>query len=213
MVGKSIFDFFIREYAGVNPANGNAMWYADDENGDKTVTEVYGDATQYYQGSSLPDVTGGLSSYFKYKGFDVNIMFNYSFGGQIYDFSYAGLMNSLESAGSQLAADISDRWQKPGDITDVPKLINSNNDYNATSTRFLFDNDYVRLKALTIGYNLPQNLIQRVDLDKVRIFLQADNLWTYQSHKGIDPEQNLAGTTDNRSYIMKTISFGVNIDL
>lgn len=213
MVGKSIYDFFIREYAGVNPANGNAMWYADDENGDKTVTEVYGDATQYYQGSSLPDVTGGLSSYFKYKGFDVNIMFNYSFGGQIYDFSYAGLMNSLESAGSQLAADISDRWQKPGDITDVPKLINSNNDYNATSTRFLFDNDYVRLKALTIGYNLPQNLIQRVDLDKVRIFLQADNLWTYQSHKGIDPEQNLAGTTDNRSYIMKTISFGVNIDL
>ena len=213
MVGKSIYDFFIREYAGVNPANGNAMWYMDADDGSKVLTEDYSDASQYYQGSALPDVIGGVSSYFKYKGFDLNILFNYSFGGKIYDSSYAGLMNSLETAGYQLSSDIADRWQQPGDITDVPKLYNANNDYNATSTRFLFDNDYVRLKALTIGYNLPKSLIEKINVQKVRVYMQADNIWTYQSHKGIDPEQNIAGTTDNRSNQMKTISFGVNIDL
>ncbi|WP_163716645.1 SusC/RagA family TonB-linked outer membrane protein [Mangrovibacterium lignilyticum] len=214
MVGKSIYDFFIREYAGVNPADGNALWYTDgDEEGTKVVTDDYSEATEYYQGSALPDVIGGVSSYFKYKGFDINIMFNYSFGGQIYDSSYAGLMGSLESAGDQLSVDIADRWQQPGDITDVPKLLNSNNDYNATSTRFLFDNDYVRLKALTIGYNLPTSVLDKVNVQSLRIFMQADNIWTYQSHKGIDPEQNIAGTTNNRSNLMKTISFGVNIEL
>ncbi|RKD92789.1 SusC/RagA family TonB-linked outer membrane protein [Mangrovibacterium diazotrophicum] len=213
MVGKSIYDFFIREYAGVNPANGNAMWYMDADDGSKVLTEDYSDATQYYQGSALPDVIGGVSSYFKYKGFDLNILFNYSFGGKIYDSSYAGLMNSLESAGDQLSADIKDRWQQPGDITDVPKLYQANNDYNAVSTRFLFDNDYVRLKALTIGYNLPKSVTSKANLQNVRVYMQADNIWTYQSHKGIDPEQNIAGTTNNRSNQMKTISFGLNIDL
>ncbi|MFV0378519.1 MAG: SusC/RagA family TonB-linked outer membrane protein [Mangrovibacterium sp.] len=213
MVGKSIYDFFIQEYAGVNPANGNAMWYKDDANGEKVLTEVYSEAGKYYQGSALPDVIGGLSSYFRFKGFDINIMFNYSFGGKIYDSSYAGLMSSLESAGYQLSADIVDRWQNPGDITDVPKLFNSNNDYNSTSTRFLYDNDYVRLKALTIGYNLPKSVISRVNIQNCRVYMQADNIWTYQSHKGIDPEQSISGTTNNRSNLMKTVSFGINIEL
>ncbi len=213
MVGKSIYDFFIQEYAGVNPANGNAMWYKDDANGEKVLTEVYSEAGKYYQGSALPDVIGGLSTYFKFKGFDINIMFNYSFGGKVYDYSYAGLMSSLESAGDQLSSDIVDRWQNPGDITDVPKLYNANNDYNSTSTRFLFDNDYVRLKALTIGYNLPKSVISKVNIQNCRLYMQADNIWTYQSHKGIDPEQSIAGTTNNRSNLMKTVSFGVNIEL
>jgi TonB-linked SusC/RagA family outer membrane protein len=213
MVGKSIYDFFIQEYAGVNPANGNAIWYKDDANGDKILTENYSEASKYYQGSALPVAIGGFSSYIKFKGFDLNIMFNYSFGGKIFDSSYAGLMSSLESAGNQLSADIVDRWQKPGDITDVPKLYNANNDYNSVSTRFLFDNDYVRLKALTIGYNLPNSVINKLNFQNCRIYLQADNIWTYQSHKGIDPEQSIAGTTNNRSNLMKTVSFGVNIEL
>lgn len=215
-VGKSIYDFYIQEYAGVDPLTGDALWYMDvddvDGNTVKETTNVYGDADRYYQGSSLPDVTGGFGTYVKYKNFDLNAQFNYSLGGQLYDYSYASLMSSLESAGSQLSVDIKDRWQNPGDITDVPKLINANNDYNATSTRFLFDNDYLRLKALTIGYNVPENFLRKYNISKCRFYFQADNLWTVASLKGLDPEQNLAGTTDSRSNIMKTVSVGVNLE-
>lgn len=216
MVGKSIYDFFIQEYAGVDVQTGEALWYMDVEDAEgnitKETTNVYGDADRYYQGSSLPDFTGGFGTYFKYKNFDLNAQFNYSIGGQLYDYSYAGLMGSLESAGQQLSVDIKDRWQNPGDITDVPKLFNGNNDYNATSTRFLFDNDYLRLKALTIGYNIPESFLKKYNITKCRFYFQADNLWTVASLKGLDPEQNLAGTTDSRSNIMKTVSFGINLE-
>lgn len=216
MVGKSIYDFFIQEYAGVDVQTGEALWYMDVEDTEgnitKETTNNYDDADRYYQGSSLPDFTGGFGTYFKYKNFDLNAQFNYSIGGQLYDYSYAALMGTLESPGQQLSVDIKDRWQNPGDITNVPKLLNGNNDYNATSTRFLFDNDYLRLKALTIGYNVPGSILKKYNITKCRLYFQADNLWTTASLKGLDPEQNVAGTTDSRSNIMKTVSFGINVE-
>jgi hypothetical protein len=216
MKGRSVYDFFIQEYAGVDPANGNALWYEDvtDENGNvigRDTTNIYSNADRYYVGSSLPDYIGGFSSYLRYKNFDVNVMFNFSTGSKIYDSSYAGLMSSLDATGYQLSEDIEGRWQKPGDITDVPKLFSSNNDYNSQSTRFLFDNNYLRLKALTIGYNIPKSLLNKVTISDARIYFQADNIWTLQSHKGLDPEQDIAGTTNNRSYLMKTYSLGINV--
>ncbi|MCB0375024.1 MAG: TonB-dependent receptor, partial [Sinomicrobium sp.] len=108
--------------------------------------------------------------------------------------------------------DLSQRWQNPGDITDVPLLLASNNDFNATSTRFLYKNDYVRLKALNIGYNLPEDAISRFGVSRLRFFLQGDNLLTFQSHKGIDPEQSLAGTTNSRSFNQRIFSFGMNLE-
>ncbi len=216
MVGKSVYDFFIEEYAGVDPQTGDALWYKDVTSKDgkvtKETTKTYSEATRYYQGSSLPDFTGGFGTYFKYKQFDLNAQFNFSVGGKLYDFSYAGLMSSLKSPGQQLHIDIERRWQTPGQETDVPKLLNSNNDYNSRSNRFLFDNDYLRLKALTIGYNIPETLLNRCKISKCRLYFQADNLFTWATLKGIDPEQNLAGTTNSRSNMMKTISFGVNVE-
>ncbi len=231
-VGKSIYEYFIREYAGVDPDTGDALWYMDSgdpvvdaegntvydnegrivyDNYEKVTTNDYDEADRYYQGSSLPTLTGGFSNYFKYKNFDINAQFTFSFGGKILDYTYAGLMNSLSRPGDQLSVDIANRWQQPGDITDVPKLTSGNNDYNGTSTRFLFDNDFIRLKALTVGYNLPVSLVKRIGMANCRVYLQADNIWTYQSHKGIDPEQNMAGTTNDRSGQWKTYSLGINI--
>jgi hypothetical protein len=71
----------------------------------------------------------------------------------------------------------------------------------------------VRLKALNLGYNLPNDLISKFNLSKLRLYLQADNLWTYQTHKGIDPEQSISGTTDNRSYSQRVFTFGINVEL
>ncbi len=218
-VGKSIYDFFIQEWAGVDPSDGYGMWYADilDENGDpsgeRRLTKNYSEATRYYQDQSLPDVTGGFTTDLTVGNFDFNMLFNFSFGAQVYDSSYAGLMDGFSRPGYTASPDVANRWQMPGDITDTPLLLNAQNDFNGTSTRFLFDNDYVRLRAVTLGYTLPELVTERIHLSKVRLYLRGDNLFTWQTHEGLDPEQNLAGTTDSRSSILKTVSFGLNVQL
>lgn len=234
-VGKGLFDFFIEDYAGVDPATGEALWYMDSgdiqvdpetgetildsdgkpvyDNYEKITTNDYSQADRYYVGSSLPDFYGGFTSYLEYKGFDLNLLFNFAVGGKLLDYSYAGLMNTVSRYGDQLSTDIEGRWQNPGDETDIPKLYAGNNDYNSRSTRFLFDNNYLRLKALTLGYNLPSSIASKMKLSSLRLYLQADNILTFQSHKGIDPEQNIAGTTDDRSNMLKTYSLGIKIGL
>ena len=218
-VGRSLYEYFIQDWAGVDPETGYGMWYKDVlgadgvATGERVTTKKYAEATRYYvDKSSLPDVIGGFTNFFKYKNVDLNILFNFSYGSYVYDSSYASLMEGFESAGRAAHQDLASRWQKPGDITDVPLFLTSNNDFNAQSTRFLFKNDYIRLKALNLGYNLPQSLIERAKFSKLRLFLQADNLWTYQSHKGIDPEQDFGGGTNSRSYNQRVVSFGVNLE-
>lgn len=214
--GRSIFDFFIEEWAGVDPADGAAMWFRDitDAAGNVTgreTTKVYAEATRYYKGTSLPDFEGGFTSNMRYKNFDLNLIFNFSVGGQILDTDYSSLMNGFGSPGGNAHPDNSNRWQNPGDITDVPRLVAGNNNDNARSTRFLFDNDYLRLKSLTLGYNLPADMVKTAGFSNVRFFVQADNVVTFQSHKGIDPEQSFGGTTARRSPQFRTVSTGVTL--
>lgn len=218
-VGKSLYEFFMQEWAGVDPEDGYGMWYKDvldvdgNATGEKVTTKVYTDATRnYVNKSSLPKAVGGLTNYFRYNNLDMNILFNFSYGAYVYDSTYASLMEGFETAGRAAHQDVENRWQNPGDITDTPLLLASNNDFNSTSSRFLFKNNYVRLKALNIGYNFPTDLVEKMNLSKLRLYFQADNLWTYQSHKGIDPEQSFAGTTDSRSYNQRVVSFGVNLE-
>lgn len=152
-----------------------------------------------------------FTSYVRYHNFDLNLIFNFSYGGQLLDTDYSSLMNGFSSPGSNAHPDNIARWQNPGDITDVPRLTVDNNDDNATSTRFLFDNNYLRLKSLTFGYNLPSDYLSKIGLSNVRFFVQADNVFTFQSHKGIDPEQAFNGVTNRRSPQYRTISTGVTV--
>ena len=122
-------------------------------------------------------------------------------------------MNSFESAGRQGHVDLLNRWQKPGDKTDIPKLTTDNNDYNARSTRFLFKNDYIRLRDIVIGYKLNKQLTENWGIDYLRVYLQGRNLFTYQSIDGIDAEQSISGLTNSRSYLLRTISLGLRIKL
>ena len=217
-VGRSLYDFYMQEWAGVDPEDGMGMWYKDiiDTNGNPTgereTTKDYNEASRYYSKSSLPDVIGGFTNFIRYKNFDLNFLFNFSFGGYIYDSQYANLMSGFSEAGRAASKDIEGRWQNPGDVTDIPKLLDSQNNNSSVSTRFLFKNDYVRLKALTLGYNFSDKTAELMHMSKLRIYLQADNLWTYQSHKGLDPEQSIAGTTNNRGYNLRTVTLGVKVE-
>lgn len=216
-VGSSLYEFYIREWAGVNPADGRGMWYKDvlDANGDvidKITTTDYDEATRYDSGSSIPDITGGFTTAFKYKQFDLNILANFSFGGKILDSDYAAINNSFSSPGNTAHTDVLARWQNPGDITNVPRLQAHQNDHSSGSTRFLFDNDYVRLRSVTFGYNFPESVLNKIGLTKLRLYFLADNLFTIQSHKGIDPAQSFNGTTRNRTRLPKSIGTGLVLE-
>lgn len=216
-VGKSIFEFYIQEWAGVDPDDGAAMWYMDvvDENGNvtgKETTKDYDQATRYYQGSALPKARGGLHNSLNFKGIEFSFLFNYSIGGKILDYDYAGLMHGYNKMGYQLHSNILDRWQQPGDNTDVPRLNTGNSDVDQRSSRFLFDNTYIRLRNVTLAYSFNESVLSSIGfIQKLTIKAQADNYWTWSQHPGLDPEQNIGGTTDNRSSIFKTISFGLNV--
>ncbi|WKS94914.1 SusC/RagA family TonB-linked outer membrane protein [Riemerella columbina] len=214
-VGRSLYDFYIEEYAGVNPDNGNPLWYKDevDANGNtvKVTTEDYSQASRYYNHSSLPWVIGGLNNYIRFKNFDLNTLVNFSFGSYLYDFEYADLMDGTFE-GRSSSIDLEQRWQKPGDVTSVPRFSSLNLQGSNRSTRFLFKNDYVRLKALTLGYNFDKEAVGRIGLRNLRLFLQADNMFTWQTHKYTDPEQSLSGLTAGRASNIKTVSFGVKVE-
>lgn len=219
-VGTSLYEFFVREYAGVDPSNGDALWYEDvldtdgEPTGDRVTTNDYANATRYQTGKeSLADVTGGFTTNVRYKNFDLNLLFNFSSGAYVLDGTYQGLMSGFEQVGRAASPDLVNRWQQPGDITDIPRLSNANNDFNGTSDRFLFKNDYIRLKALNFGYNFDADIAESIGLSSLRLYFQGDNLLTFQSHEGIDPEQSLAGTTINRSYNQRIYSLGIKIEL
>lgn len=217
--GTDRFQFYIQEYAGVNSATGAAMWYKDvlDANGKvigKELTEDYNEATKYEQGSALPDYFGGLTNTLSYKGIEFSFFFYYSMGGYLLDYTQQALMHDGSAPGQQLSVDVKDAWQEPGDVTDVPRFEpgNSSNS-DGRSTRYLHDASYIRLRNVTLSYNLPQNWVEKAKLRSVRIFAKADNMWTWSAYKGIDPELGVAGTTDDNFPPVKTFTFGINLGL
>ncbi|MEJ7679998.1 MAG: hypothetical protein WKG06_19500 [Segetibacter sp.] len=223
------YEFYLAEWAGVDPATGDALWFIDekDDNGNPTgkriTTNDYSEAlsNQKWFGSGLPKYTGGFTTRLNYKGFDLNILLNYSFGGKYYDNAYSNLMHGLYSGyGSQMDVDQLKRWQKPGDITDVPRLNPSSGDANEYSTRFLFSGDYVRLRNITFGYTLNMAKFQKI-FKNVRLYAQADNLLTWDKlKKGSDPEAGLStnnaiatfGFGSGNAVVFKTISAGLDIN-
>ncbi len=218
--GASVYDFYIREWAGVNPDNGEPLWFIDslDAQGnvvERITTNNVNEAQQNRidAGTALPWARGGLNTQLRYKGIDLSILFNYSLGGQILDNDYGGLMEGGLRPGNQKHTDILGRWQNPGDQTDV-QVLNSSGQGACTSTRFLVDATYGRIRNVTLGYSLPQSVIGRTDFLKgFRVFVMGDNLLTFFSRDGLDPEQNVNGGTNDRSSIFRVISGGIQIKL
>jgi hypothetical protein len=237
-VGGSLYDFYMVKYAGVDPQTGNALYYLDvektgvvsdaegnpilDANGNKqyynyvetTTTTSGSSATKYELGkSSLPDVYGGLSTTIEAFGFDLSIATAFQLGGYCYDGTYGGLMGS--NAGSNFHIDMFKRWQKPGDITDVPRLENANMNMTGgvTNDRFLTKSDYFSLKNVQLGYTVPKAWLKKFSgIESLRVYAVGDNLFLGSKRYGLDPRQSLSGATSTDSYsAMRTVSFGVSV--
>jgi TonB-linked SusC/RagA family outer membrane protein len=228
--GYSSYEYYMRDYAGVNPDTGYAQWYRnfDDKNAngaydageriedlheykvlnpDATIledtVEKYTDATKRFSGKvALPDLSGAFTINAEYKAFDLTAIFTYGIGGYAYDSAYRDFMdNATASNMQQLHSDIEKRWQNPGDVTDVP-LLNSNLQTNqaSTSTRFLVEADYLNFANLQIGYSIPSDLTKKISASSARIFLTGDNLMILTKRDGFNPTYSLSGGTGRYTY-------------
>ncbi|MFA4868941.1 MAG: TonB-dependent receptor [Pedobacter sp.] len=190
--GSPLYSFYAHKQLGVNPENGDVLF--EDLNGDKALS----DADLQIIGDAWPDFYGGLGNEFTYGDFDLNVFFNYSLGNSIwnntrYRMGHGGSRNGVFA---QLQDQL-DRWQKPGDITEVPRLTTKGNNASIIPDRFLEDGSYVRLKTVSIGYRLPKKILAKHHISNVRIYLSATNLLTFTKYKGVDPEVNTMGSNQN----------------
>jgi hypothetical protein len=213
--GHSIYDFWLRQWAGVDPADGSATYYMDTKDADgnvtgRTTTKDQNAASYYYVGSSIPTVYGGISNRITYRGFDLSALVSYSLGGKMYDGNWATLMHT-GAFGSAWSTDILKRWQKAGDITDVPRLQNSYTAATAASSRYLIGADYMSLRNVTLSYSFPVSISKALDMSALRVFASGDNLGLLSKRKGMDPQQSFAGTADFTYVPSRIISFGVNL--
>jgi len=213
--GHSIYDFWLREYAGVDETDGSALYYLDEKDADgkvtgRVTTKDQNAASYYYINSSIPDLYGGVTNAFAWKGLELSVLVTYQLGGYLYDSNWAGLMHT-GAFGTHFSTDILNRWQKAGDKTDVPRLQNNYTAGTAASSRYLLDASFWSLRNITLSYTLPSKWMKSLDIQSAKLFATGDNLGLLTTKKGMDPQQNFGGTTDWSYVPSKIISFGVNV--
>lgn len=189
-VGYPIYQWKMKEYAGVDPETGLAMWYTTDENGNNVTTTDYNKAEKRYLGDANPKFFGSFSTRLEAYGFDLALQFNYSTGAKIYGDNLRYDANGGSAFYENFINYVyENRWQKPGDITNVPRLDTDGSYANQASSRFLMDGDYLKIRSLTVGYTLPRNWLRGTFLNNVRVFMEAENLYTFtaDNYIGFDP--------------------------
>lgn len=213
--GHAVSEWYMPEWAGVDPQTGQPTWF----DANNIATSNYSKAESRFQGASaLPKFSGGANLHVDYKGFYLDGMFTFSGGHKIYEqyaFKTAGTTSALVS--SNASAEMLDRWQNVGDMTDVPMVqyiaTDGNKDFTSPSTRFLYDGDYVRLRNVTLGYNFNSAITKTLGVDGVTVSVIGTNLWTWVKDKGLkyDPEVDATGYVSVATPPVKSIVFSVNV--
>jgi hypothetical protein len=188
--------------------------YKDPLGSGRMVTSKYSDSERVRLGSALPDFYGGISNSLSYRNFDLNFYFYYSLGSQVYNYDYAINMHDGTSLGYNLSTDALNAWTPNNKFTDVPKYV-ANNQSNSSqlSSRYLEDASYLRLKNVSLSYNIPSNIAKKMRMKTMRVYVTGENLWTLTNYKGFDPEVGINGVTSSSIPGVKVISFGLKMDL
>lgn len=221
--GYNVGAFYSVEFAGVDPANGNALFYKNTKNADGTLdrstTSVYSQATRVVVGDPNPNLIFGITNTFSYKNFDVSIFFNGVMGNQnnIYGmgrYSSASMLYEDNNTADQLG-----RWQKAGDITSIPQVRLYRTNGSQASSRYIVDGSYIRLRNASIGYTFNAKKLSKYKIDKLRIYISGQNLLTFTKYPYWDPEVNADSFDSNIAkgndfYTApqpRTFLFGINI--
>nr|WP_199002320.1 TonB-dependent receptor [Flavobacterium sp. ASV13] len=218
-VGEYISAFYLVEYAGVDPANGDALFVKNTKNADGSVdrstTNDYSEAKRIVAGNPFPTLMSGLTNTITYKGVDFSFTFQGEWGASIYN-SAGRYQSTAADYFDNQTADQLNRWQKPGDITNVPQARFEGSNGTQESTRYLGKSDFVRLRNTTLGYSLPKATVKDMGMSNLRVYITAVNLLTFTSYKGNDPEARRDDTGIGEDFYSappaRTIAMGVNIN-
>ena len=222
MVGRSIYDYWLRQWYGVDPTNGDGLFLLDPNlvsapisGQDKQIDGVWvtnraARAKYDFADSAIPDVYGSVNNEFRYKNFTLSALVTYQIGGKINDSNYSLIMTGYPQ-GRALHSDALNRWQNPGDITDVPRLDSSlSAQYDVASTRWLLDGSFVNLRNVTLGYKFSDEITRTLGFNRLDMFVSGENLYIKTKRKGLEPQENFSGETTNRFTPARIFSFGVN---
>ncbi len=221
--GYAVGVFYTPEFAGVDPANGNALFYLNTKNADgsmnKGTTSNYSLAERIVVGNPNPDYVFGLTNTFSYKGFDASVFFNGVSGNQnnIYGmgrYSSASMLYEDNNTADQLG-----RWQKPGDITNIPQVRLYRVNGSQASSRYIVDGSYIRLRTASLGYTFSSKQLAKFKIERLRLYVSAQNLLTFTKYTYWDPEVNADSFDSNIAkgndfYTApqpRTILFGLNV--
>jgi len=231
--GQDIYTWYLKEWAGVDPANGDPLWYVVDEKGNyvldaagnKTTTNDYNATNPHAVGKATPLFQGGLSTQVGWKGLSLSINTNFTYGNLIYNYNRETLdSDGAYSECNQYSMENNkfgwSRWQKPGDVATHPKAEHfGNKDSNKTSSRYLEDGSFFRLKNITLSYDFCATLIPKKYMSKLRVYVSADNIATATKFSGMDPEVSIstsggstAGMYADHYPVARNICGGIEIE-
>lgn len=225
-VGASLYDYWIRSYYGVDPDDGSVLYKANNTTassgiryknnkggGMDTLTTASNNALYEYQGGVIPKYYGSMTQTITYLGFTLTAQFTFQRKGLTYDGAYQGLM-SAGTYGSSIHKDVLRRWQKPGDITDVPRMDNAQTtNFNANSSRWLIDASYFNIRSINFSYDFPRSLLSKTGLSGVSVFMSAENVANFTKRKGMYNQGSFSGVTGSNYPVARIISAGLNINL
>lgn len=225
-VGASLYDYWIRSYYGVDSDDGAVLYKAENTTassgirfkdkqggGSDTLTTDVNNAKFEYQGGVIPDFYGSMTQSFTYRGITLSALFTFQNKGLTYDGAYQTLMSS-GTYGSAVHADILKRWQKPGDVTDVPRMDNGQtNNFNANSSRWLIDASYFNIRNITLSYALPRSFLSRYKITGATVFFSSENVAFSSKRRGMNNQNAFSGITNSVYPPARVITGGININL
>lgn len=209
--GQPIGSFYGLISTGVDPQTG--MMTYEDQNTDGK----YDDEDRVIIGNAQPKFIFGINNTFSYKNLSLGFLFQGVQGNDIFNASRVEI-EGMENWKNQ-STEVLRRWKNPGDVTDIPKALADNKQNSMLSTRFLEDGSFIRLKSVTVSYNMKSAWLESMQISNVQLYFTGQNLWTITDYSGYDPELNYGGTSNTALGIdfgtfpqPRTFIFGVNID-
>jgi hypothetical protein len=224
MEGHSLYDYWLRDWYGVDPTDGVGLYVANNglatgvrllpnsKGGVDSVTPDHNNAKYHYAGSAIPKLFGGIENTFSFKGFELSFLLQYQIGGKVYDAAYADLMHPGEY-GAALHVDALKRWTKPGDITIMPRMQNSADGiYNAQSDRWLIDASFLNIRSITLSYQIPRSVVSKITAQEASIFVGSENVALFSKRKGMNVNQSFTGVTSNVYTPARIITAGITLN-
>lgn len=224
-IGGSLYEAYMRKYAGVNPENGKAQWYRKvlDKDGawtgESEITETFADASQYELGSVLPKLYGGFGTTFKAYGFDLSAQFSFQLGGRYYDGTYQALMHTSSGIGTAWHKDVLDSWSETNKDSDIPRLDGDTSVGQTAVSNYLISSNYLSVNNITLGYTFPESVTSYLKISGLRIYVSGDNLAVKSARKGVDPRYSMglgsltsgSGLNSGSYSAMRTVTGGITL--